>query len=326
MNKIKLKYIIGLFQSIGNLNISISKKNNKIWLSLKFNISLQKKDEKTIIAIKDYFNCGYYYINNKGICTYNVTNINDLINIIILFFIKYLLRGNKYKSFIMFKVIIDKLYNKEHYINNNILLNLINIAYNMNLLSNNLLRYLTESEKLLVLSKPILYNDLINKEYTKYYNNNLIDLDYIIGLFEGNGNINVYLTKNTTNSLRIKMYFNISQDKSILEEIQQYFNCGNIYNINNIYRYDVKSIMDIKNKIILKLINYDIELNIKLYKIKYINNIINWINKNNNIIINKKDIEYIVENIYYISNNKNIMKKEEYIREIMNKYKNIWNK
>lgn len=177
----------------------------------------------------------------------------------------------------------------------------------------------------------MLYEDIINKEYDKYYNNNLITLDYIIGLFEGDGNITVYLTKNTTNSLRIRMYFNISQDiynKSILEEIQQYFNCGHIYKIDsdNMYRYDVKSIMDIKNKIILKLINYDIELNIKLYKIKYINNIINWINKNNNIIINKKDMEYIVENIYYISNNKNIMKKEEYIREIINKYENIWNK
>lgn len=349
MNKnIKLNYIVGLIQADGNFSISIGKKNDNIWLSLKFNLSLHKKNEDVIIAIKEYFNCGSYYIDNRGYCRFNVNKISDLINIIILFFIKYLLRGGKYESFIMFKVVIDKLYNREHYKYNTItkntrynlvLLKLINIAFNMNLLSknrsiesrNNLLRYLNESERLIVESKSIFYEDIINEEYNKYFNKSLIDIDFIVGLFEGDGNITVYFTKNDINSLRIRMYFNIVQDllnRSVLEEVYKYFNCGHIYDISsdNMSRYDVKSIVDMKEIIILQLINYNMELNIKLYKIKYINNIIKWLNENSNRIINKQDIIYIGNNLYYIINNDKNITKDKYIKDLLEKYEYIWNK
>lgn len=349
MNKnIKLNYIVGLIQANGNFSITIDKKNDNIWLSLKFNLSLHKKNEDVIIGIKDYFNCGSYYIDNKNICRFNVNKISELINIIILFFIKYLLRGGKYKSFIMFKVVIDKLYNREHYKYNTItkntrlnlvLLKLINIAYNINLLSKNrsikskinLLRYLNESERLIVESNTIFYKDIIDEEYNKYFNHSLIDIDFIVGLFEGDGNITVYLTKNDINSLRIRMYFNIVQDlfnRSVLEEVHKYFNCGHIYDINsdNVSRYDVKSIVDMKEIIILQLINYNLELNIKLYKIKYINNIIKWLNENSNRIINKQDIIYIGNNLYYIINNDKNITKDNYIKDLLEKYEYIWNK
>lgn len=343
-NKFNPYYIAGLIQADGNFSISICKKGKNIWLSPKFNLTLHKKNENIIKGIKDYFGVGYYYIDNKNICRYNVNKITDLIKIIIPFFIKYKLRGEKYISFIMFKIVVTKLYNKEHYIKNinpnnltkhsTILLNLINMSYNINPLSKNrdieskvnLLRYLNEYEREIIKS-DLIYKDILNEELIKYPNNQNINIEFIKGIFDGDGNITAYLNYNKIGNLRIRLYFNITQDihnKKVLEEIQEFFNCGNIYDIKcNAYRYDVKSINDIKNKVLplFKNINKDNNNTIKLNKLWYAKEIINWIDNNKLATIdNENKLIEVLNLMYYIFNNTNNINIEEYIKNNKKKY------
>lgn len=371
--KINANYITGLVQSDGNFSITIQRKNKYIWLSPKFNITLHKRNKNVIEDIKNYLGVGHYIVDNRGYCRYNVNKIEDLINVIIPFFLegtvsklnnknslenneRITLKGNKFISFIMFKIIVVKLYNKEHYnkqLNknstkfnnilgpaeeggpryNNVLLNLINMAYNINmnplgkhkLSRKELLNYFNNSEKSIILS-DLIYKDLLDNELSLYNDNNNINIDYIKGLFDGDGNICLYLEYNRLGNLRIRMTFNIVQDlynKKVLEEVKDYFNCGYLNLQGNMIRYDVKNIKDLNEKILPKLNNSKYDNNtVRLYKLIYVQKVIDWIYKNNiSTIKTLDDLKYILSNMYYIHNNKNNITLDKYIELNVLKYK-----
>lgn len=370
-NKINLNpyYISGLVQSDGNFSVRTNKKDNNIWLSPAFNITLHKKNEELIINIKNYFNVGHYRIDNKGYCRYNVTDLKDLNNIIIPFFLKYQLKSEKFNSFIMFKIICNKLNNKEHLNlikNKNIKYNklikdnnpnviftskfkeslsnirfniiklyLINLAYNINPLSNNrklksrenLLKFLNKDERLIVLSKDLNYELLIKQEIIKYKNNDKINIDFIKGLIDGDGSITTYIT----NELSLRVDFSITQDIhniSLLYEIKEFFNnVGNISDLKcNAFRYDIRSRHDILNEFIPKFNNNysnGINNNVRLFKIKYMIKLLEFINNNNSSIIkNKEQLIKVSKLMYWIFNNVNNLTLNQYINFMLNKFKN----
>jgi hypothetical protein len=166
---------------------------------------------------------------------------------------------------------------KEHY-NKDILLKIINLSYNMNPLSKNnekrmeILRYLNKSEiELCINDIDILYKKLINKELKNHPINEL-NMNFIQGLFEGDGSISIYYPK----SNQIRLTFSIVQDIyniELLKELEIYFNCGKIYNITDkAIRYDIKSIKEIKEKVIPQFNN--IIKTLKLEKLNKVNQIL----------------------------------------------------
>ena len=91
----------------------------------------------------------------------------------------------------------------------------------------------------------------------------MLDKNYVIGLVDGEGSFNVRVNEeNTNNSRRTKLELKFSlklrhQDKEILEELQTFFGCGNVYiqrdkrdNHSLCYRYEVQNKKAIVEKIV----------------------------------------------------------------------------
>lgn len=196
-------YIAGLIHANGEFCVETQRKGKNIGLVPMFHLTLEKKHEQIIKYLIKSLKVGYYRIDNKGYCRYSASSIKDIINIVIPFFLKYQVQGEKFKDFIKFKIICEKLYNKEHYFNDNknnkTLYNLLNCAYNLSNSTiknkNKLLKYLNEEDRKLVLNKEIYYKNLINEEIKKYENFNL-NIDFIKGLFDINGNVTLNITNN----------------------------------------------------------------------------------------------------------------------------------
>ena len=81
----------------GNFSVSLDKGAFK---SLLFKITQHEKDEVLLIAIKEYFNCGYCYLRkNDNVMDFKVTKFSDISQIIIPFFIKNPILGLKSLDF-----------------------------------------------------------------------------------------------------------------------------------------------------------------------------------------------------------------------------------
>lgn len=330
-------YISGLIQSDGGFGLKTSrnKKNNNLYLSPYFHLTLHSKNINIIKDIKDYFDAGYYRIDNKGICTYVCNNIIDLNNKIVVHFDKYPLCPDKYNSYILFKYIVNKLYNKEHIKDKNLKLELLMLGYHMNakFLKKDLeiFRYLNLSQISFIKSDN--WKIILKEQLDLYPSNFKLNIYFIQGLFDGDGNISVYLSKNTKiNRIYIRFNFNIVQDFfniKLLDLIKQYFNCGNIYNITPYYsRYDVKSIKDIKLKILPSILNnnmnihiYNSNNSIKLYKLYYVYQLIEYLDRNNynlsDEVIFKNVASYMYDIIHLDSK---YLTKSQYIDNLFNKF------
>lgn len=89
-----------------------------------------------------------------------------------------------------------------------------------------------------------------------------LDPWYIVGFVDGEGCFSISIFKNTTTKLGYQVFpeFVVSQGAkslSVLEDIQSFFGCGKIYenrrsdnHRENLYRYCVRSLSDIRNKIL----------------------------------------------------------------------------
>lgn len=92
----------------------------------------------------------------------------------------------------------------------------------------------------------------------------MLNVNYIIGLIDGEGSFTVYVFNNKNDSrkrrVRIEPKFCIKlkeEDKTILYQLKKYFGCGNVYlqkdnrvNHKDCYRYEVSKRDDLNNIII----------------------------------------------------------------------------
>ena len=88
----------------------------------------------------------------------------------------------------------------------------------------------------------------------------MISSDYIIGLVDGEGSFYVRINTDLKRRNKIEFKFSVKlrhQDKDILLQLQQFFDCGNIYlqkdnrpNHTDCYRFEVNKKEDIIKKII----------------------------------------------------------------------------
>jgi sRNA-binding regulator protein Hfq len=74
---------------------------------------LHKKDLPILYSIKSYFRVGNVYSRKSGICVYLVQSIKDLA-VIINHFDKYSLISKKQADYLLFKMAVNFIKNKEH--------------------------------------------------------------------------------------------------------------------------------------------------------------------------------------------------------------------
>lgn len=114
-NEIKLSnnYIAGFVHADGTFTNTLIKGKNKIYLNPRF-ILTQNKENKIILEIikTKLNNLGHIKIQNNGVCKYTITNIKDIHDVVLSYFDKYQVRGNRYNSYLKFKLLVKILYNE----------------------------------------------------------------------------------------------------------------------------------------------------------------------------------------------------------------------
>ncbi len=88
----------------------------------------------------------------------------------------------------------------------------------------------------------------------------MLNPEYVVGLVDGEGSFYVRLNTDQRRRNKVEMKFSVKlryQDKEILEQLKQFFNCGKVYlqkdnrpNHTDCYRFEVNNRKDIIEKII----------------------------------------------------------------------------
>ena len=88
----------------------------------------------------------------------------------------------------------------------------------------------------------------------------MLDNNYIVGLVDGEGSFNVRINTHKRRRAKVELKFSLKlrhNDKEILDELQQFFGCGNVYIQRDkrerhalCYRYEVQNRKEIIEKII----------------------------------------------------------------------------
>ena len=113
------QWLVGFTSGEGNFSVSLDKGTYK---SLLFKITQHKIDEELLIAIKEYFNCGYCYLRKaENIVDFKVTKFSDITEIIIPFFINNPILGVKYLDFKDWCLVSEIVKKRGHKLEENIL-------------------------------------------------------------------------------------------------------------------------------------------------------------------------------------------------------------
>ena len=200
LNKKRLtgEYIAGFVQADGSFSAVLTSKTRGTKqyfnISLVFTIVQKTQYKNLILEIKNQFdNKGNWIFCHKDkTIKYQITNQNDILNVLIPFFMKYQLRDEKLKSFLRFKYIAEIISTRAHWSNKNILLSLIVIAGQINPSSRlgNKIRYL-KPEQVYYVENNIQPEGVDISKLTESIDNfksNPLTLDFVHGLFETNTN------------------------------------------------------------------------------------------------------------------------------------------
>jgi hypothetical protein len=112
-------WMAGFSSGDSSFNIKISKSVTSklgVRVQLRFSIGLHLREKEFVKYLSTYFNLtkdkNVYYGENS--VSFQVTNTNDITNVIIPFFMKYPIKGNKSLDFIEFNKVVIMINNKEH--------------------------------------------------------------------------------------------------------------------------------------------------------------------------------------------------------------------
>ena len=175
-----------------------NKNNYRFRIDLKFTIQLSRTEsnKNLLLGLKEKFdNKGnlILYKKQNNTILYQITNKKDLLNVVIPFFMKYHLRGEKLLSFLRFKYILEVASLKVHLKNKDIFLSLLVIAGQIQPTAKlgNKIRYLNPEQQYYVINNIIPEGVDISK-LTESIDNfkrgatNSLTLDFVHGLFELN--------------------------------------------------------------------------------------------------------------------------------------------
>ena len=83
-------------------------------VKLSFILTQSLRDEFLIKSLIEYLGCGFTSLDDRGTIDFKVSDFSSIINIIIPFFVKYHLHGNKSLDFSDFSKVVSLMVNKKH--------------------------------------------------------------------------------------------------------------------------------------------------------------------------------------------------------------------
>jgi len=235
-------FVSGFTDAEGSFQINLRKRlNYKLgWYTLgKFRIELHKKDLELLKSIQLFFNgIGQVgVVSTRKSAYFEVTKLNDLINIIIPHFDKYSLKSAKSIDYLLWKQCLFLMLTKEHLTQSG-LENIISIKAALNWGNSELLKSNFPNVK------PIERPDYIISEEP-------LNPDWVSGFSEGDSSFIIYINKN---EIQAKFTIGLNErEKPLLIKLQSFFNgVGGIYadNASNTFNYKIAKIEHLNNIII----------------------------------------------------------------------------
>lgn len=251
LTKIHPDYISGLTQTDGCFACAVYKCTRSpygIRLKPEFSITADLDSISVLYLIQQYFGCGIISIRKTGYCAdFRVSNLKDLINIIIPHFHKNTIFCSKLHAFNLFELIVNALVNKTHRSKEERAL-LLNYAFSMNAVTQRTKERIDEIYSMLDIKNGYKIPLIANVENSI---NNPVSDQFIAGVLDGDGCFHVTFSS----SGQIKLQVNIDTDilnKPLLLSIKKRF--GDSGNINIISErlivYKINASKDIIDNII----------------------------------------------------------------------------
>lgn len=204
-----------------------------------FQIKLDIRDLSLLENIKVYFNdVGSINIYNQE-CVYKVRSLKE-VDIIVKHFDQYTLITKKKADFELFKLIINKLNNKEHLTSEG-LQEIISICVSMNLGLSSVIK--KNFSHIIPVARPLIENMVVPHP------------EWVAGFVSGEGSFSIHVgsqpeDKSVSLSFRVSQH---SKDEQLLKSFVDYFGCGN-FNYHNKEKkaviFVVRKFVDINSKII----------------------------------------------------------------------------
>ena len=186
------EFVAGLVTSYGVFSAVLvrrkTKNNYHYRIDCKFTLTVKFAYKYLILELQNKLNNKgnwIYQVKDKTI-KYQVTVIKDLLNVVIPFFMKYHIRGDKLKSFLRFKYVLEVVSSKVHFKNKDIFLSLLVIAAKLNPMAKlgTKIRYLNPEQQYFVINNIQPEGVDISKltESIANFKQNPLSLDFVKGL------------------------------------------------------------------------------------------------------------------------------------------------
>ena len=241
MRKIHPWYITGLIDAEGSFAVNILKDDSRksgYIITHSLELALNVKDKILLDKIKSTLKVGnIYYRSRDNTYIWKVSNINELVDVILPHLDNHRLLTRKISDFWIFKSIIDIMHNKGHYNSKGIdkILHLRTLLNERKLKIRGKFVAEVSSISLLLLSNPL----------------------WLTGFVEGEGcfYISIYKSSKSKLGFAVQLIFKITQhsrDIAVLSSIRRSFECGRIEKRGNksICDFTVSSFKEITSKII----------------------------------------------------------------------------
>ena len=236
-------YIGGFTDGEGCWGLSVSKDSKRIMgynLSPKFIIGVHKVDIALLERIQVYFGVGKIYYGPGNLVRFQVTSLEELINVIIPFYDKYPLVSQKRADFLLFKEIIEIIKTKEHMTKLGFE-KILNIKAALN----------TGNSEALKEAFPAV--SPVARPTVGF--NGIPDPHWLAGFSDADGCffISIYDSPKSKLGLAIQLSYIVTQhirDKELLEGISTYLGCGRCSLRKEAGDFKVVSVTDIIQKII----------------------------------------------------------------------------
>lgn len=203
-----------------------------------FTVVLHKKDEIILKKLQSFWGVGHIYKHSQTSIQFQVNSITELQSII-KYFDRYPLLTKKRIDFILFKDVVNIIFNKEHLTQEGIL-KLVSIKASLNLgLSERLQQQFPDIKPV---PRPLVEP------------NSSIQEQWLAGFTTGEGCFFVKITKAKTKiGERVQLVFQLNQhirDEELIRSLIQYLNCGGVTLSSASIDYRVTKLEDILTKII----------------------------------------------------------------------------
>lgn len=197
-NKLNPDWVTGFSDAEACFGFSV-RKNPKLKVGWEVNpyflIGLHVKDVSILLDIKEFFGVGNIS-NNKESVLYQVNSLNDLVNVIIPHFELYPLLTNKKADFLLFKLAMELIKQKEH----------INIEG-----IHKLLEIKTSLNKGLLNSELCSsFNNIVPKERSKIQLPEVINPYWFAGFTSGEGSFSVEILKSSSHKIGYQVILKLS--------------------------------------------------------------------------------------------------------------------